>query len=222
MQSFCKVPEPHINQLQSFCKIKILENDTKPPTFVVEIIRVTFFDFEIAVTILNQSSVMKRIAAVLTLMLLTLLNATGAMAQTKVDDKEIIGVWIMTSMKFQGENEELVNGSYSQVKVYRANGEYACAEIVKLKDGSYYVAPHEYGTYTMKNGMYSEMGRKAIKFTFIDKEHFGGRWKNRIDSWKKVKNIPEELTQHIVDKCKANEPSSKHLQQMMKQYILSK
>ena len=165
---------------------------------------------------------MKKIAAFLSVMLFTILGATSMMAQAKVDDKEIIGVWIMTSMKFAGENKELISDGYNQVKVYRANGEYACAEIVKLKDGNYYVAPHEYGTYSLKNGMYSEMGRKAIKYNWVDKEHSTGRWRNRIDSWKKVKNFPEALTQHIVDKCKASQASPKEQQQLMKQYIFGK
>lgn len=176
---------------------------------------------------MKKNSSVKQYGVVLFLMLFAMLNATSMMAQVKakgigapkVADKEIVGVWVMSSMKFEGENKELINENYNQVKVYRANGEYACAEIYKMKDGKYYIAPHEYGKYTLKNGMYSEMGRKAIKFTFIDKEHFGGRWKNRIDSWVKVKNFPESLTQHIVDKCKASQASPDDMQKMMKQYI---
>lgn len=164
---------------------------------------------------------MKRVAAFFLVMLLTMLNATRIMAQAKVADKEIIGVWIMTSMKYEGEDKEFISDNYSQVKVYRANGEYACAQIAKDKQGKYFIAPHEYGTYSLKNGMYSEMGRKAIKFTFIDKTTFGGRWMNRIDRWKKVVDMPEELTQHIVDKCKAAQPSSDKMQQMMKKYIFN-
>lgn len=165
---------------------------------------------------------MKRVAAFFLVMLLTMLNANRIMAQAKVDDKEIIGVWIMTSMKFEGEDKEFISDNYNQVKVYRANGEYACAEIAKATNGSYVIMPHEYGTYSLKNGMYSEMGRKAIKFTFIDKTTFGGRWKNRIDRWKKVVDMPEELTQHIVDKCKAAQPSSDKMQKMMQNYIFKK
>lgn len=164
----------------------------------------------------------KRIAAFFTVMLITMLNATSAMAQAKVADKEIIGVWIMSSMKFEGENKELITDSYNQVKVYRANGEYACAEIVKQNDGSYRILPHEYGTYYLKNGMYSEMGRKAIKYEWVDKTTSKGRWMNRIDIWKKVTDMPEALTQHIVDKCKANQSSPANIQQMMKKYIFKK
>lgn len=160
----------------------------------------------------------KRVVSLLSVLLSILLSATSALAQVKVADKEIIGVWKMTSMKFAGESKEHIDKSYTQIKVFRANGEYACAEIVMLNDGKYFVSPHEYGTYSLKNGMYSEMGRKAIPFTFINKTTFGGRWKNRIDRWKKV-NLPETLTQHIVDKCKAAQTEPAHLQKLMKQYI---
>lgn len=151
-----------------------------------------------------------------------MLNATCVMAQAKVDDKEIIGVWIMKSMKFEGENKELISDSYNQVKVFRANGEYACAEIIRQRDGSYYIAPHEYGTYYLKNGMYSEMGREESRHEWVSSTVFKGRWKNRVDSWKKVKDFPESLTQHIVDKCKAKQASPKDMQQMMKKYIFGK
>ena len=164
---------------------------------------------------------MKRIATSLTIVLISLLHATGLYAQAKVADKEIIGTWIMTSMKYEGENKEYIGPDYNQVKVYRANGEYACAEVAKMKDGSYIVLPHEYGTYSLKNGMYTEMGRKPIKFTFIDKTHFGGRWKNRIDRWKKV-SMPETLTQYIVDKCKYTRKESEEIQQLMKKHIFGK
>lgn len=156
------------------------------------------------------------------IMLLTLCNATTAMGQVKVDDKEIIGVWIMSSMKFAGESKEHIDDTYNQVKVYRANGEYACAQIVKEKDGNYRILPHEYGTYYLKNGMYSEMGRKAIKYEWVDKTTSRGHWMNRIDTWKKVVDFPAALTQHIVDKCKATQPSPEDMQKLMKKHIFGK
>lgn len=149
-------------------------------------------------------------------MFLCVFHATNIMAQAKVDDKEIIGVWIMSSMKFEGEDKELINESYNQVKVYRANGEYACAEVVKEKGGHYRILPHEYGTYSLKNGQYSEMGRKPITYQWVNKTTSKGRWFNRIDTWKKV-SMPESLVQHIVDKCKGN--SDDEMQEMMKKYI---
>ena len=165
---------------------------------------------------------MKKITAMSVIALISVICATGVSAQAKVADKEIIGVWVMSSMKYEGEDQEHISEKYNQVKVFRANGEYACAEIVKLKDGSYYVAPHEYGTYSLVNGMYSEMGRSAHKHEWISKTAFKSRWKNRNDQWKKVNDFPETLAQHIVDKCKANQASSQDMQLLMKKYIFGK
>ena len=163
----------------------------------------------------------KRIARLLLVVLFIMMGTNNIIAQTKVADKEIIGVWIMVSMKYEGENKEFINDNYNQVKVYRANGEYACAEIVRQKDGNYRVVPHEYGTYYLKNGQYSEMGRKPIKYEWVNKTTSKGRWMNRIDLWKKVVDMPEALTQHIVDKCKANQTSPENMQKMMKKFIFS-
>lgn len=160
--------------------------------------------------------------AFIAIMLMAWLNASTLMAQTKVADKEIIGVWIMSSMKFEGENRELISDTYDQVKVYRANGEYACAEIIKKKDGSYAILPHEYGTYSLKNGKYVEMGRESGTIDWVDKTHFKGTWRNRIDAWRKASNVPETLTQHIVDKCKAAQSSPAHIQALIKKHIFSK
>ena len=165
---------------------------------------------------------LNRIAAFVAVMLITMFCATSAYAQAKVADKEIIGVWIMTSMKYEGEDREFISDSYTQVKVYRANGEYACAQIAKDKKGKYYIAPHEYGTYYLKNGMYSEMGREPIKYNWVDKTTSKGRWKNRIDTWKKVVDMPEELTQLIVNKCKYAEPMSDKMQSLMKKHVFKK
>lgn len=200
----------------------------KPYTFALEILQAENPDMEIAVlTSKSKSSIMKknqvkRVATFCTIMLLTILNASSAMAQAKVADKEIIGVWIMQSMKWEGEDKNYISDSYNQVKVYRANGEYACAQIGKDNNGNYVIMPHEYGTYTMKNGMYSEMGREEIKYQWVDKVTSKGRWMNRRDVWKKVVDMPEELTQHIVDKCKASQTSPAKIQQMMKKYIFKK
>ena len=97
---------------------------------------------------------------------MAMVNATPLMAQqdvrvvvkrVEVADDYLVGTWVMESYQFEGEgNTKIVCGTnYSQIKVYRANGEYACAEIAKLKDGSVRVLPHEYGTYTFKNSVHS-------------------------------------------------------------------
>lgn len=163
-----------------------------------------------------------RLFSFVTVMVFTVFCSTSAMAQAKVADKEIVGVWIMSSMKYVGETKNHIGDSYNQVKVYRANGEYACAEIVKQGDGNYRVLPHEYGTYYLKNGMYSEMGRKEIKYEWVDKTTSRGHWMNRIDTWKKVVDFPASLAQHIVDKCKANQASAEDMQKLMKKHIFGK
>lgn len=170
---------------------------------------------------MKLNSVTKLIAFV-AVMVFNLCNATNAMAQAKVADKEIIGVWIMESMKYAGEKKNHIGENYNQVKVYRANGEYACAEIIKQQDGKYRVLPHEYGTYYLKNGMYSEMGRKAIKYEWVDKTTSRGHWMNRIDTWKKIVDFPPALAQHIVDKCKATQASPEDMQKLMKKHIFKK
>ena len=155
-------------------------------------------------------------------MAVTLMSALQMMAQnTKVADKELIGAWIMESMQFDGEKKTICAkaSGYSQFKYYGADGEYACAEIA-LSNGKVVLMPHEYGTYTFKNGVYSEMGRPAVKpeeMQLIDNTHFKGRWMNRNDIWKKVA-LPQKTIRYIVDACKSkNVPAD--IQQDIKQYM---
>ncbi|MDE5561050.1 MAG: hypothetical protein K2J00_04505, partial [Bacteroidaceae bacterium] len=141
----------------------------------------------------------KVIAVFVSVMFFALLCSGRAMAQQKVTERDIIGVWIMTSFKYDGEERNYVGDAYNQVKVYRPDGLYACAEIVRSKDGQYVIYPHEYGTYSFKNGKYIEMGRDATDLMkMVDKTTFKGRWYNRYDEWKKVTDMPEKLTQHIL------------------------
>ncbi|MCH5175386.1 MAG: lipocalin family protein [Prevotellaceae bacterium] len=156
---------------------------------------------------------------------MAMVNATPLMAQQKVADDYLVGTWVMESMKWEGSDKNLCNSNYSQVKVYRANGEYACAEIVKANDGSARVLPHEYGTYTLKNGRYSEMGRPEVEddaFVVVDKNTTKGRWMNRHDVWKRT-SLPDKLVDYIVAQCKAKqEGDPKDIQQMIKTHILNK
>ena len=63
--------------------------------------------------------------------------------------------------------------------------------------------PHEYGTYTFKDGWYSEMGREAIKdaIVWVDKNTMKGTWKKRHDIWKKT-DLPDETVKYILERCK--------------------
>lgn len=134
-----------------------------------------------------------------------LLCATGMKAQTaRTTDRDLVGVWTLEWMQYDGEKKMMCGKTtgYSQFKYYGADGEYACAEIALTRDGKVVVMPHEYGTYTYKNGVYTEMGRPASPLTMTDKTHFRGRWKNRNDAWVKQTQMPEAVVRYIVDYCK--------------------
>lgn len=142
-----------------------------------------------------------------------MISVANLCAQQKVvvkafqaDDKDIQGVWIMESMQFDGEKKTECGKSsgYTQFKYYGADGEYACAQIFLNNSGKVIVSPHEYGTYTYKDGWYSEMGREKQKDNpkWIDKDTTAGRWKNRNDIWKRVK-MSDATVRYIVDCCKA-------------------
>lgn len=160
-------------------------------------------------------------------------NAAPLMAQDvrvvvkrmEVADDYLVGTWVMESMQYGDGEKRMCNSTYSQIKVYRANGEYACAEIAKATNGSVHVLPHEYGTYTLKNGRYSEMGRPEVEddaFVVVDKNTTKGRWMNRHDVWKRV-SLPDKLVDYIVAQCKVNqEGAPKDVQQMIKTHILNK
>ena len=153
-------------------------------------------------------------------MAMALMGAMQVSAQNvKVDDKELIGTWVMESMQWEGEKKTMCGkeSGYSQFKYYGADGEYACAELALTKEGKVVVMPHEYGTYSFKDGWYSEMGRTAIKdaIVWVDKTTTKGTWKNRHDIWKKV-TLPDKVVKYIMDCCKTkNTPAD--VQQMIKQ-----
>ena len=159
----------------------------------------------------------------LLVMAVALMSAVQLSAQTtKVADKELIGAWMMESMQFEGEKKVVCGeeSGYGQFKYYGADGEYACAELVLSKEGKIVVMPHEYGTYTFKNGVYSEMGRPAVKpdeMMLVDATTFKGRWMNRHDIWKKVA-LPDKVVQYIVNCCKYRDVPA-DIQQSIKQSL---
>ncbi|MBP5377185.1 MAG: hypothetical protein J6Y41_04395 [Bacteroidaceae bacterium] len=151
-----------------------------------------------------MKTTIRRMSILLTTMMLFSANLFAQ--NVKIDDKELCGVWIMESMQHDGEKKIMCGKEtgYTQFKYYGADGEYACAQIVRQPNGKIQVLPHEYGTYTFKDGWYSEMGREKIKdaITWIDKRTTKGRWKNRNDIWKKV-DLPAKVTKFILDCCKS-------------------
>ena len=143
------------------------------------------------------------------LMTVALICAMQVSAQTaKVDDKEIVGTWLMESMQWDGEKKTVCGKEtgYTSFKYFGPDGEYACCEIVLLKEGKISLLPHEYGTYWLKDGLYSEMGRPATSdgVVFTDKTHFKGRWKKRTEIWVKT-DLPDETVKYILERCKALE-----------------
>lgn len=160
---------------------------------------------------------MKKMMLMMTAMLMC---AIGMNAQTaKIADKELVGAWIMESMQYEGEKKMMCGKEtgYTQFKYYGADGEYACAQIALTKEGKCVLMPHEYGTYTFKDGWYSEMGREKIKdgMKLTDKNTAIGTWMNRHDVWKK-KALPDKVVKYIVNCCKFREAPA-DIQQLIKQ-----
>lgn len=156
-------------------------------------------------------------------MLVALMGTLQASAQNvKGDNKDLVGVWIMESMQWEGENEIVCGreNGFTQFKYYGADGEYACAQLYMNDEGKCVVAPHEYGTYSYKDGWYSEMGREPIKdaITWVDKNTTKGVWNKRHDVWKKT-NMPERLRKYIVDYCKISQGPAEDIQQMLRQSV---
>ena len=168
--------------------------------------------------LIKNVKLMKKIVLVMAVALMSALQANAQ--NVKVDDKELVGVWLMESMQWEGEKKTVCGkaSGYTQFKYYGSDGEYACAENAMSKEGKCVVMPHEYGTYTFKDGWYSEMGREKIKdaIVWIDKTTTKGTWKTRHDIWKKQLNMPEKLRKYIVDCCRMKETPA-DIQQMMKQ-----
>ena len=164
---------------------------------------------------------MKRVMFVMAVVLMSTLQVNAQ--TTKVADKELIGAWVMESMQFEGEKKIMCGkeSGYSQFKYYGPDGEYACAEIGLNKDGKVVVMPHEYGTYTFKNGVYTEMGRstKDGDMVLVDKTTFKGRWKNRHDVWKKTA-LPDKVVKYIVNCCKSKETPA-DIQQLIKKNMFN-
>lgn len=163
---------------------------------------------------------MKRMKQILMTMALLMCAVTTNAQTANVTDRDLIGVWTLEWMQYDGEKKIMCGKTtgYSQFKYYGADGEYACAEIALTRDGKVVVMPHEYGTYTFKNGVYSEMGRPASTLTLTDKTHFRGRWKNRSDSWVKQPQMPEKVVRYIVDYCKLKDTPA-DISQSIKQNI---
>ena len=167
----------------------------------------------------KKRKIMKKVMFIIAATLISVLQASAQNA--KPTDKDLIGVWCMESMQWDGEKKIMCGkeNGYSSFKYYGADGEYACCEITLNKNGVVTLLPHEYGKYSFKNGVYSEMGRPSTPdgLVMTSKTTFKGRWKTRTELWKKV-NLPEKVVRHIVNSCKVKETPA-DIQQSIKQNL---
>ena len=152
---------------------------------------------------------MKRMKQLLMTMALLMCAVTTNAQTANVTDRDLIGVWTLEWMQYDGE-KKIMGGKttgYTQFKYYGPDGEYAAAGIVLSTEGKIVVIPQEYGTYSLKNGWYMEMGRPALKDAVIltDKTHYRGRWKNRSDLWVKHPQISDKVVRYILERCKTKD-----------------
>lgn len=148
-------------------------------------------------------------------------------AEEYSDNPNLYGTWLLKSMQYEGEDKiECGKNGYTQIKYYGKDGEYACVEFRTINGKGIFIhsSPHEYGKpgFKLKDGMYSEMGRKPIKdaIVWVDESTTKGTWRNRHDIWKKVE-LPQALLDHILATCRVTKQAqSKEIQDMIKKHIM--
>lgn len=138
--------------------------------------------------------------AICLMILMAFAGATSTSAQSE-QEKMMVGVW-----KFNGytnvKGEKFDMGkNFSAVKIYNPGGEYCFAQFYIYSDGSLDVKPHDYGTWSYKNGQYMECGRKGEIISLTRKE-FRGKWNGLEDSWLRVDKLPEKFTTYIMSICR--------------------
>lgn len=148
-------------------------------------------------------------------MLMALAGVANISAQTE-QEKMMSGVW-----KFNGytnsKGEKVDWGkNFSAVKIYNPDGEYCFAQFFIYADGTVDVKPHDYGTWSYRDGQYMECGRKG-EIIMLAKEEFRGKWNGLEDSWLKVEGLPEKFTTYIMSVCRVLDTRSD-----MKEIILRK
>ena len=140
-------------------------------------------------------------------------------------DKNLLGVWLMESMQYDGEKKIICGdeAGFVTLKYYGEDGEYACVFFIRQSDGKYQMSEHEYGTYNYINGVYSEMGRPAgglDALVMVNKNTFKGRWFNRNDVWKKKNDISKKLLNYILETLRREHAiSSDELQRLIKKEV---
>lgn len=76
----------------------------------------------------------------------------------------------------------------------------------------------------IRSGEYIEMGRKMVpgqsEFYMVDENTKGGRWYNRIDESKKVKDCPKGLENYLLECSRSGvTPPSGKMIKMIKKHI---
>ncbi len=151
---------------------------------------------------------------------IALMGTMSAAAQQKVADSAIVGMWYNDMFQYEREEPLTIDQTnLTTIKVYGADGEYVSAHMYISKDHKdLSIQIHEYGTYSLKDGMYSEMGRTPIKMDWVNDSTSLGRWQNRKERWRKVKNCPKEMMQFVLELGRLHHPS-KELEHMFKKNI---
>ena len=129
----------------------------------------------------------------------------SANAQNK-NGNTLEGVWVMEKVQSDGSTTPKVcDNTYTRVKIYGKDGEYCCAQVFMDKNGKITVSPHEYGTYSYKDGKYN----------------FNGHWSNITEYWNRNPKFPSDLRNLIVSKCKIvlGDKNQKN-QILLKEYVL--
>lgn len=171
-----------------------------------------------------KKTYLRKMAAVMLMSLTVLFSGHSLItAQTTgVADKRLVGVWILQSMHHPVSGSTMKFGeTFSRVKIFGADGEYTCVQVIKTSDGVCKVVPHEYGTYTYKNNAYSEMGRAEASnvITWKDKNTFTYQWNTYIETWKKATNFPTELRAYIVNLCRVTPTPPENMQKLIQKHV---
>ena len=142
----------------------------------------------------------KNFKAICLMILMAFVGVTNISAQTE-QEKMMAGVWKFNGYT-NGKGEKLDMGrNFSAVKIYNPDGEYCFAQFFIYPDGTVDVKPHDYGTWSYKNGQYMECGRKG-EILSLTKKEFRGKWNGMEDSWLRVENLPEKFTSYIISICR--------------------
>ena len=112
---------------------------------------------------------MQKFKSIWLIMLMAFVGATNVSAQTE-QEKMMAGVWKFNGYtNAKGEKYDM-GKNFSAVKIYNPDGEYCFAQFYIYADGTVDVKPHDYGTWSYKNGQYMECGRKGEIISLTKKE----------------------------------------------------